>query len=306
MAYAWCLGGDFPQRPFLLARGYGWADRENLEPVHPDSLFRIGSVSKVITTVAVLKLIQDNRASLDQPVFTILNDLSPLSGQMARNVNQVTLRNLLQMSSGWYTQVIDPMFGPWSSRMLYYLNDNIPPDCVTAAQLMMGMPLQFRPGTQYSYSNLNYCILGLVVNKLAGTNYDYKTYENYVKQAVLAPAGITSMQIGDTLPQNRAPGEVKYYRYGSTRADANNAVDNMAKIDGLPYGEAQILQKNFSDGGWIASAIDLVKFLDGLSTYKILNPTMMRIMLARPSFQQKTEGYSSMAWVIKNTAGHTY
>ncbi len=289
----------------ILNHGYGYADLEKREPVQPDSIFRLGSVSKTITSVAILKLAQDGKINLDDKAFNILNDLQPIR-TFNPQIKQITVRNLLQMSSGWQTNVIDPMFGPWTSSMMESLTGQVPPNCEHAVRMMMGMRLQFRPGTQFSYSNLNYCMLGLLTNKLSGMPYSYQSYESYVQQNILAPYGITSMRIGDTLLQNKMPGEVKYYVYPGFDVEPDDIAGNLARTDGLPYSDSQILKKNYSDGGWIASAPDLAKFLQALSSHKILSPEMMRVMLEKPNYSRQSDNYFAMGWNVRHINGHTY
>ncbi len=285
----------------IVARGYGWSDMSTHQIMAPDALFRIASVSKTITAVAILKLVQEHRLSLNDKAFGILNDLYPLN---ERSINprlyQITVRDLLQMSSGWYTEgphSLDPLFGPWSSREISLLGGRIPPDCESATRLMMGIPLQFRPGTRFSYSNLNYCMLGLIINKVNGQHYGAVGYEAFVRQNVLAPLGIQTMQLGRTQLYNRAPGEVKYYAY---------QVPGNSNIDGFPYGASDILLKNYSDGGWIASAPDLARYLQGLSSNKILEARTMAVMLAKPGYASKPNDYYSMGWTVKWIGKHRY
>lgn len=291
----------------VLSRGYGYADLTTHQPVEPNSLFRIGSVSKAITAVTVLKLVQEGKFKLDDKVFNLLPDLTPLSQKANPQIYQITVRNLLQMSSGWRTNIIDPMFGPWTMHMMSQLTglpDQIPPDCQTAARLMMGTRLNFRPGTQYSYSNLNYCLLGLLATRVATNTYGYQNYQTYVQQHVLAPLGITDMRIGDTLLQNHAPNEVRYYTY-PTR-DVADMVSTMAHVDGLPYSSSQILRKNFADGGWIASAPDLAKFAAALGSDKILSAAMIRVMTEKPTYHPAADNYFAMGWSVKRIDGHWY
>lgn len=297
----------------IFSRGYGWADVDARQPVTADSVFRVGSVSKAITSVTVLKLAQEGKLHLDDNVFDILSDLKPLNNHKINpQIYQITVRNLLQMSSGWKTNVIDPMFGPWSIRMLNQLNSLndagvLPPSCETAARMMMSMPLQSKPGTTYSYSNINYCLLGLIVNKTSGMPYGYQNYEGYVQQHILAPLGISNMRIGDTWLPNRAPNEVRYYSYLSL-TNPNDLMARMIQIDGLPYSGSQILKKNFADGGWVASSIDLVKFLQAVNNHQIISPQMKQVMLARPTYHlpKKTEGYFAMGWSVKYVNGRLY
>lgn len=294
----------------IMAHGYGWADLQTHRPVNPNDLFRIGSVSKAITSVTILKLAQDGKLNLDESAFRILNDVKPLGPVANSQIYQITVRNLLQMSSGWQTSVIDPMFGPWTNKMLNELratNQQVPPDCHTAARLMMGTRFQFRPGSSFSYSNINYCLLGMLANKVTGNPYEYRTYEALVQQNILAPLGIVDMQIGDTLLQNRLPNEVKYYAYSDITAGPNDVATMLARVDGLPYSNSQILKKNYADGGWIASSIDLVKFVNALSTHRILSPRMLNVMLEKPSYlERRNDSYFAMGWSVKRIDGHLY
>jgi N-acyl-D-amino-acid deacylase len=288
----------------VLSHGYGWADSENQIPVQPHSLFRVASVSKAITAVAILHLIEQGKLKLDTKVFNELEGIAPLNDMTAKShVQQITVRNLLQMSSGWYTsgpRNLDVMFGPWPSRITHLLNDQVPPDCITATRLMMALPTHFTPGTKYSYSNVNYCMLGLILNRVTG--FDGNTgYEAYVQQQILQPLGINDMHLGDTAWENRDFNEVKYYTYASSGSDTEES-----NLDGLPYSNSQILKKNYADGGWVASAVSLAKFTHALGNNRILSPSMIQAMITKPSFQTKVYNYFGMGWTVKYIHGHRY
>ena len=83
-----------------------------------------------------------------------------------------------------------------------------PITCKDVIRFMLGQPLDFDPSTQFAYSNFGYCLLGRVIEEKAG-----KSYEEYVKENVLGPMGITQMRIGGTLPEERSESEVTYYGY---------------------------------------------------------------------------------------------
>lgn len=286
----------------VLSRGYGMADVANQSPVRADSVFRVASVSKAITAVTVLQLVQQGKLKLDDKVYYILNDLHPLTGTSPLSpIYNITVRNLLEMSSGWITNHgIDPMFGPWTKKMLDQLQYQTPPDCRTAAQMMMTIPFQYAPGKQYSYSNINYCLLGLIINKVTGLP-GYSGYETYVQQRLLAPYGITSMRIGDTMLGRQMPNEVRYYYY-SPNSEGNPS----ARRSGLPYGDANILHKNYSDGGWIATAPDLAKFVQALGEHKILGPNMLSLMSSKPYCQKDKSSYFALGWSVKYIRGHRF
>ncbi|MFC7110268.1 serine hydrolase [Nonomuraea rubra] len=82
-------------------------------------------------------------------------------------------------------------------------------------------PLDFAPGSRYAYSNYGYLLLGLIVEKASGM-----AYESYVKQKILAPAGVTRMRLGRTLKAQAAPGEIVYESAQTSRTvtDASGAI----------------------------------------------------------------------------------
>ena len=98
----------------VFAKGYGFADKERSISVQPYNLFRIASVSKLVTAVAIMKLVEFDSLSLESKVFGIngiLNDSSYLSYK-DKKVEQITVRQLLNHSAGWTNRWGDPMFMP--------------------------------------------------------------------------------------------------------------------------------------------------------------------------------------------------
>lgn len=271
----------------IAQRSYGWADMSRHEPVQSDSLFRIASASKTFTAVAILQLIQENKLKLDDKVFEILNDLKPLEGKTIHpSIYQMTVKNLLQMSSGWFNPGaghFDPLFGPWTVGMRNALDPELPASCEMTTRYMMSMPLRRKPGTAFVYSNLDYCILGLIINKVTGHPYGYLGYQNYLKTHLLAPIHITDMAIGSTQLKYRLPKEVQYYR--DSRAAGP---EELANSFYLPYSTTEILRKNYGNGGWVASASDLAQFIQALHHGKILNPDLLDLMRSKPDYVKAT------------------
>jgi hypothetical protein len=160
---------------------------------------------------------------------------------------------------------------------------------------MLGKPLQFTPGTSYDYSNFGYCVLGRIIKKVTGM-----TYEQFVQQNVLAPFGISDMKIGHTQLSQRAPGEVTYY----DPLDGNTtSVFPGAGSVPWPYGGFYIEAMD-SHGGWIASPIDLMRFvvgLDGKASSTLLNSTMMQQLLARPTtgYWDNSAYWYASGWLVR-------
>ena len=162
----------------IFVRGYGQG--------RPRFLFDIASVTKPITSAAILKLHEQGKLNLDAKVFELLSDLQPLPGQhvVDQRIYQITIRNLLQHTGGWdRDKTFDPMFMNITPRTPRQI-----------ARYMMSQPLQYAPGTKYAYSNFGYSLLGRVIEKVTG-----QPYEGWVNRNILQPAGAQCMHIDPKL-----------------------------------------------------------------------------------------------------------
>lgn len=265
-------------RRLVYARGYGWANRETKLPARPESLFRIASISKPITGVAMLKLVQDGKVKLDDKAFPLLNIMPAVMSfrDPEPRLRDITIRQLLQHTGGWdIEKSFDPMFR--STRIARATNTPPPASPLNIIRYMLSRTLDFAPGTRYGYSNYGYCVLGRVIEKLTG-----QSYEAFVRDSVLAPAGIKQMRLGATQEGKQAPGEVRYY---TARASLTESV--FPDISGEvpePYGGFH-LEAMDAHGGWIASVIDLARFaaaLDEPERSPLLNPETFAAMYAPP------------------------
>lgn len=261
----------------VYARGFGSADIANNQPVTPTSLFRIASISKPITAVAILQLIDQGKLKLDEPVFQILKYEPHLvdGAKFDERQNQITIRHLLEHKGGWdRDKSFDAMFE--AVRFADSLKVPAPANQDAVIRCMLGLPLDFNPGERYAYSNYGYCLLGRVIEKLSG-----QPYEQYVKEHVLAPIGITTMRMGRSRLGDRFEGEVRYYDPGTDKSVF--AADRDQQVP-LAYG-AFHFEAMDSHGAWLASAIDLVKFanaFDEPDKCVLLKPETVRKMFDQP------------------------
>ncbi len=290
----------------LVQRGYGWANLEKHEAVQPYSRFRIASVSKTFTAVAILKLAEAHKLNLNDKVFNLLSDLTPLRERKINpQIYQISVLNLLQMSSGWFSPGsghFDPLFGPWPPSITRILHPELPASCQTTTRYMMSVPLRFKPGTNYSYSNLDYCILGLIINKVTGTRYGYHGYENYIERDLLHPLGIHDMTIASTQYKYRLSNEATYYR--DIHTSPQTSLDTKSH---LPYSSSEILKKNFSNAGWVATATDLALFIHAVWEHKILNVKSLALMLEKPAFvSAKKNNYYTIGSLVHLVNGQRY
>lgn len=286
----------------VVARGYGYSDVDAGEPVQPESLFRICSITKPVTAVTVMKLVEEGLLDLDSPAFPYLDHLSGPPGTTPDpRLATITIRRLLNHSGGWdREESFDPMFIPVTAAQA--IGETPPADAETVIRYMLGQPLDFDPGTRYAYSNFGYNVLGRIIEQVTS-----REYEEYVKEHVLAPAGITRMQKGRTLLEDRAEGEVLYYHYPG----AGLASSVFPELPGevlWPYGGFH-LEAMDSHGAWIGSAIDLVRFTTAVDLHAsrpdILQEESIREMIERPGppLWQDSAYYYALGWLVRPITG---
>lgn len=294
----------------VYARGYGYADADTQEAMRPEALFRIASISKPLTAVAVLQLAERGQVKLNDSVFDVLQLRRPPKGegQWDPRWKKVTILHLLQHRGGWdRDQSFDPMFR--SSAIVEELHVAAPARPEDIIRYMLRRPLDFDPGDKYAYSNFGYCLLGRVVAKVSG-----QPYEDYVRKEVLAPLGIRRMRLGATLPENRVRDEVKYHVPKNATGRAVMGSHRGERVSS-PYG-AWCLESMDAHGGWLASAADLVRFaaaFDDVKHCKILQSTSVELMMARPPGAagwkkngKPRDSYYGCGWMVRpvGDAGH--
>jgi CubicO group peptidase (beta-lactamase class C family) len=257
------------QGRLVYNRGFGMADVTNSIPVEPHHIFRLASVSKTITGVAVMQLWENGQLNLDAPVFGptgILND-AIYQNILDPRVNNITVRHLLEHGGGWDRALSgDPMFNAYNIAQT--MGTTAPADSQTVIRFVLEYKmLDFDPGTQYQYSNFGYCVLGRVIEKITGISY-----EDYVITNILIPLGITTMECGHNLVADRLPNEVNYYDYPGAPL-ANSVYDNVTPVE-WPNGGFNIEAMD-ANGGWVASAGNLCKLLVAIDKF----PTKPDILL---------------------------
>ncbi|MBY0502852.1 MAG: serine hydrolase [Bryobacteraceae bacterium] len=282
----------------VLARGYGLADREANQAVQPFHLFRLASLSKSITSVGVMKLVQDGKLKLDAKLVDVLPDLQPAPGQtLDPRFRNVTINQLLWHSFGSdrAAPAGDPAFRYADAQKSF---SGAPHSLTNLLRFGFGLPLQFDPGAKYAYSNLGYHLLGRVIEKASG-----KPYETYFRDDVLAPMGISSMRVGRTLLAQRYADEVRYYDYEGAAVRptlVTGATGNAPR----QYGGIFLTEICDSYGGWVASTVDLARFLTSIDGRRgappFLTDSTYRTMLSRPPYvAASAASYYGMGWNVR-------
>ncbi len=284
-------------------RACGYADPSLDEPMLPDHRLRIASVSKTFTAVAILRLVQDGRLTLDTPVFPLL-DLAPPDGAVVDPVlDTVTVRHLLIHAGGYDSTVSgDPQYFPLSIVASSVLGAPAPATGETIIRFMLGAGLDFEPGTRAVYSNFGFNVLGRVIERVTGA-----AYGDAIQTLVLGPAGITDMALGQSLERDRLDGEVRYV----APPEYPPAVPSVFPAGGyvpIPYGSFNLAAMD-AQGGWVARASDLVRYamaIDGLSGTAILEPDTVEAMLTEPhppftgaNGAANTDPATGLGWVVQ-------
>jgi CubicO group peptidase (beta-lactamase class C family) len=287
----------------IYARGFGYADVENKTPVEPDALFRVASVSKPITSVAIMQLVGDGRLRLDDRVAPLIADLEPAEGATVDpRWDEITIRHLLTHTGGWDRAVsFDPMFQ--SAIAAAAVNAPAPASAETIIRYMKGKPLDFNPGEKFAYSNFGYDILGRVIERVSGM-----PYETFVRTRVLQPAGATRTRLGGTRLSDALPDEVKYYWTGVGL--------NWPMVPSVFPGEGAVpnnyggfyLEALDSHGGWVSSTVDLLRFLtavDGRADRPdILSPDLIAEMISYGApLCSNGACYYAAGWQVNPTKG---
>lgn len=228
-------------RDTLVFKGFGKADIENDVPATPETVYRIGSITKQFTSVAVLRLVEQGKVRLGDPIGKYLPEL-PTAWRPAK------VRQLLNHTSGIpsYTDLGDA----WAKRW----GDYMPPDTLVA--LTANKPLDFPPGSGWRYDNTGYVLLGMLLEKVSG-----KPYGEYLDSTIFKPLGLKSTSYCNRAPliPHRSRG---YQRDGHTFTNA-------------PYLD---MSQPYAAGALCSTVGDLARWDWLLATGKVVSPASWSVM----------------------------
>ena len=227
----------------LFSGAYGLEDREKKIPNTLDTRFRIGSMNKMFTAVAVLQLVEAGKIKLTDPVGKYITDYPN-----QEITTKVTIHQLLTHTGG-----TGDIFGPEFDKHrkeLRTLNDYV--------ALYGKRSPQFDPGSQWRYSNYGMLLLGVVIEKVTG-----QSYYDYVQEHIYKPAGMT---LTASLPEDQ---EVDGRSIGYMKSEAGGWVAN---TDTLPY-------RGTSAGGGYSTVDDLQRFASALMSHKLLNADSTELLI---------------------------
>jgi CubicO group peptidase (beta-lactamase class C family) len=249
----------------VYKKAFGMANLELNVPMNSDMVFRIGSMTKQFTAIAILQLMEIGKLDLHDTITKFITDY-PNKG------HTITIENLLTHTSGIKSYTSDPEF------TTYMRIDKKP---VEVINLFKDKPLEFDPGTQWSYSNSGYFLLGYIIEKISG-----KTYGQYLDDNFFKPLGMTNSYFGSDsrIIMNRAAG----YQKGDTGM-VNASIISMT----IPY----------SAGSILSTVEDLYKWNQALHSYRLVKKeTLARAFTEYHLADGKGTGYG-YGWFLRKLQG---
>jgi CubicO group peptidase (beta-lactamase class C family) len=247
----------------VIARGYGLANVELQVPVKPETIFQSGSTGKQFTATAVMMLVEEGKLSLDDKITKYFPD-GPEAWQ------NITVRHMLTHTSGMtdYPQDFD-LRRDYSEDELF--------------RRIKSIPLAFQPGEKWSYSNLAYVMLGILIHKVSG-----KFYGDFLQERIFKPLEMTTARIiseSDIVP-NRAAG----YRV------ANGQLKNQSWVSPS--------LNTTADGALYLTVYDFAKWDAALYTEKLLKKSSLEQMWTPVKLNNgKTHPYG-FGWGLGEVRGH--
>lgn len=219
----------------IYKKAFGMADMELDVPMREEMVFNVASVTKQFTAVAVLQLAEQGKLSLQDEVTKYLPDY-PTGGQ------KITIENLLTHTAGIPGSAPEALTTLQGKRGLVSLQEII--------ATFKNRPLDFAPGTKWSYSNNGYMLLGAVIEKVSGVSYP-----QYLERNLFKPAGMTRTLFGDdyVIVKNRAAS----YIYSRAESRFLNALNGKVEIA-------------YSAGAIQSTAEDLFRWNQALNAHRLI------------------------------------
>jgi CubicO group peptidase (beta-lactamase class C family) len=251
----------------ILSKGYGMANYQLNAPNTPKTVFKIASLTKQFTAMAIMQLQERGKLSVNDKICLYLEDC-PTAWQ------PITIRQMLTHTSGIPNFSSLPNWDDTLSIQPYEKKEFV--------KVFRDLPLLFAPGENYKYSNSAYYLLGLIIEKVSGDNY-----EDFLKKNIFAPLGMTNT--GIYKPRPLTPNLATGY-YWSLNSFVN-----------APYHDPT---SSYSNGGLVSTTADLLLWDQALYTEKLVSKKSLNEIFTPV---KRDYGYG---WIIekkinRNSVGHS-
>ncbi len=247
----------------IFARGYGYRDLARRLPATPQTIYNLASMSKQFAAACVLLLQQDGKLNIDDHLSKYLPGFP--------HGDEITIKEVLNHTSGLsdYLDIVN--------------NSALTPAKVHAA--LYRLKLHFPPGTKYEYSNSNYIVAGLIVEKASGMSYDA-----FLRGRILEPLDLCSTTIG-TSPLDLPGGSLGYTVVKGRTVPVNPRDDATVILD-------------FPDGGVNSNVLDVMAWDYALDSGRVLEPATLKLMFTPSPYKADWPGGYALGVGLDSVAGH--
>ena len=258
----------------VKAKGYGFANIELRTPVTPATVFEAGSLTKQFAAAAILLLAEEGKLSLDDSITKYFPEAEPAMAP-------VTIRHLLTHTSG-IPDVSDGTSETSGATGVVDFRREYSEDALARAYL--SQTLASKPGTEWSYCNACYDLLGIIIHRVSG-----KPYGEFLRQRIFTPLGMATASVfsfADIIPN---------------RANGYALVDGAWKNDRRWW--SQSIYSGAAGGLWM-SILDLAKWDAALNSDRIVNQASRETMWTPVPFDDGSAYPGGMGWFIATANGH--
>ena len=264
----------------VFERGYGVTDLCSLHPIDAHTNFRLASVSKQFTAMAVMLLVHDGKLRYEDRLTDIFPDF-PAYGRA------ITIRNLLNHTSGLldYEDLMakpEPGTPPQEIRQIH--------DAGVLQLLKQQTTTKFTPGTKWEYSNSGYVLLGLVVQEVSG-----ESFGDFLHDRIFAP-----LRMDNTVAYEKGKNRVAHRAYGHTKSG-----NDWQETDQSPT------SATLGDGGVYSSLDDLTRWDQALRNHTLLSEaemlpalTPVRVLAGAPEEPDGKPAAYGFGWFLNPYKGH--
>ena len=239
----------------VFSKGYGFANINSKTPVTENTIFAIASISKFITAVSTMKMVEENKLSLQDKVVDHLPDFPD-----QKFMDQITIEHLLRHQSG----LID--HENWFDS-IYIIEKRV----FTQKEFLdfIDQPLFFKPGSHYSYSNSGYAILSYILEKVSGL-----PFHDFILEKVSKPNDLNSIGMWPKMWNN-----------------PNASMGYELTEDGIDTSFHMMTKGMKGDGGLAASTLDLVKLIQTITKNKFISEASLNQILSPSQIGDLTIDY---------------
>ncbi|HEY5465202.1 MAG TPA: serine hydrolase [Hanamia sp.] len=250
----------------IYKKAFGSANTELNIPMQPDMLFRIGSMTKQYTAIAVLQLVEQGKIGLQDSIQKYIKDF-PSKGYT------ITIENLLTHTSG-IKDYLSEISNPSKQKEIYTPKEGV--------DYIKDEPLNFKPGSNYRYSNSNFYLLGYIIEMVTG-----ETFEKYLQENVLDKAGL------------------KNTFYIGSEKNIPNMPQGYSKFDGkIEEATLQPIDILYSAGGLISNVDDIYKWHKALYNLQLVKKETLEKATTPFKFPDGTFSQYGYGWFIKSLDGN--